>query len=162
MKKLFFLFFITFGALFAKSYNFKETRYSEALDKSIILKGVIDFQKDSLSISYDKEKKVIKYKNGQVKLFENSKEVDIPQKQASFMSQYFEILLILHNHDDSVLEDDFEIMDVENTTVLFPIGFLKNFIEEIDLRKRDNEYKDIKLVLKNGDTITINIYDEIH
>jgi len=161
MQKTVLLLLITFGTLFAKSYNFQETRYISALDKNIVLNGIIDFKKDSIKIEYKKQNKIVEYSNADIKLYQNGKEVELAKEQKSFMVQYFEILNLLHNNSEEILSDDFEIIQMGDEEALIPTGFLKNFIDEIDLKKRDGEFKNIRLILKNSDTVTINIYDEV-
>ena len=106
MQKTVLLLLITFGTLFAKSYNFQETRYISALDKNIVLNGIIDFKKDSIKIEYKKQNKIVEYSNADIKLYQNGKEVELAKEQKSFMVQYFEILNLLHNNSEEILSDD--------------------------------------------------------
>lgn len=147
------------GSLFAQTYNFTELRYSDAINRSIQLEGKISFNIDGLNISYPQSAREIDYKNDTLIYYEDDKEVSLPEMQVSKMKQYFDILCLLHNGDESELEGMFEIKNKSNTKILKPLGAIKNYINLIELRKYDNELKYIKLFLQNNDTISININD---
>ena len=147
------------GSLFAQTYNFTELRYSDAINRSIQLEGKISFDIDGLNISYPQSAREIDYKNDTLIYYEDDKEVSLPEMQVSKMKQYFDILGLLHNGDESELEGMFEIENKSNTKILKPLGAIKNYINLIELRKYDNKLKYIKLFLQNNDTISININD---
>ncbi|MCD4668571.1 MAG: hypothetical protein K8R44_08340, partial [Sulfurimonas sp.] len=59
----FFISLIFSNILFSSSFDFSETRYSYAFDKSKILQGQISFESNSLAIKYENSDKTIVYKN---------------------------------------------------------------------------------------------------
>lgn len=147
------------GSVFAQSYDFTELRYSDAIDRYTQLEGKITFNTDGLNISYPQSARKLDYKDDTLVYYENGKEVSLPDMQASKMMQYFDILSLLHNGDESELEDMFEIENESNRKILKPLGSIKNYINYIELRKEDNRLQFIKLFLQNNDTISININD---
>ncbi|MDA3909687.1 MAG: hypothetical protein PF437_11430 [Sulfurimonas sp.] len=147
------------SSVFAQSYNFTELRYSDAIDRYTQLEGKISFHKDGLNISYPKSARELNYKDDTLVYYENGKKVSLPDMQVSKMIQYFNILSLLHNGDESELADMFEIENQANKKILKPLGAIKNYINYIELRKEDTRLQYIKLFLKNNDTISININD---
>ena len=159
-KLLFFLLF-SLSTLCAKSYDFTELRYSDAIGKFTQLEGKITFKQEGLSIEYPKSKRLLEYDGEDVLFFENEKEVDLPSVQASNMMHYFDILKLLHEGDETELEESFDIKKHDGKTLLSPKGSIKYYIEHIELVKENNALQYVKLFLKNSDYITINIADEI-
>lgn len=159
--KVFILLLIYFNIAFATAYNFTETRYSDALDRLIEFKGQIDFLKDGLIIKYPSDDKVLDYQNGNLTYFEKEKEQEIDKEKIQKITQYFDILMMLHNDDETTMKNVFEISKEKEKTELKPMGVIKNYIKNIELQKEDKKLKQIKLFLKNGDYILIRIDNEI-
>lgn len=147
------------SSVFAQSYNFIELRYSDAINRYTQLEGKISFNKSGLNIAYPQSAREIDYKDDTLVYYENDKEVSLPDMQVSKMMQYFDILSLLHNGDESELKDLFEIENQESGNILKPLGSIKNYINYIELRKDDNKLQYIKLFLQNNDTISITIND---
>lgn len=159
MIKKAFLFLVLVASMFAQSYNFTELRYSDAINRYTQLEGKISFNKDGLNILYPKSARELDYKDDTLVYYENNKEVSLPEIQVSKMIQYFDILSLLHNGDESELEDMFEVKHQVTGKILKPLGAIKNYINYIELGKDDNKLKYIKLFLQNNDSISININD---
>ena len=149
------------GSVFAQSYDFTELRYSDAINRYTLLEGKISFNKNGLNIKYPKSSRELDYKDDTLLYYENEKEISLPDMQVSKMIQYFEILSLLHNGDESELEDMFEVENQADGKILKPLGAIKNYISNIELKNEDKRLQNIKLFLQNNDTISITINDEI-
>ena len=161
MLKAFFLFFLFLNVLYAQSYSFTEVRYSDAIGKSMQLNGEITFKKEGLEIKYPKSQRVLDYDGEEINFFEDGKLIELPSEQISNMMHYFDILKLLHDGNEDELKSRFTIKELDGKTFLSPTGTLKYYIEHIELLKINNTLKYIKLFLKNSDSITINITNEI-
>ncbi len=153
--------FWLFGCLlFAQGYNFTELRYSDAINRYVQLEGKITFYKDGLDIEYPKTAKELNYKDGVLLYLENNKEVALNELQTSKVTQYFDILTLIHNGNESELKEMFSIKHNSDEDILKPLGIIKHYIKYIILRKAKNSLQYIKLFFQNNDTISITIHDQ--
>jgi len=161
MKKVLIL-LLTLTAVFASKYNFTETRYSDALDKNSTLHGKISFNDFGLKISYDNGKNII-YDNGELNISEKDEPVTLSAKQKAGIIGYLDTIMLLHIGDKLLLDESFEIekKSPEISYIVPKDSSMKNFIESIELEKRDKKIKEIEIKLKNKDIITIRIDNEI-
>ena len=159
MFKILIIFMIFANMLIAESFNFSELRYSDAISKSIVLEGQIDFFKEGLKIVYPKNAKSLEYKDDNLIYKEAGKEVEIDDIQSTQIMRYFDVLILLHYGDEKSYNDMFEVKVESNTTYLKPRGMIKNYLQSIETYKKSNKLKYVKLFLKNNDYITITIHD---
>jgi hypothetical protein len=145
----------------ADSFNFSELRYSDALDRSIELKGEIGFLQNGLSINYKKSKKTLHLEDGELLYSEDGQNISLDGSKAQKIIQYFEIIILLHSGDDKLLNTMFDVESNANKTLLRPKESLRHFVTSIEIVKNEQNLKEIKLFLKNSDKITIKIDDEI-
>ena len=161
MKILVFLPLFLFS-LSAKTFHFKEFRYSEAIDKTISFQGDITFFKNSLTIKYNNKNRTLEYLGNKLTYTKDGEKIYIDDVQKNRIIQFFKILLIIYHNDRILLNEQFEIINSNYTEILKPIGVVKNYIEKIELKKKREKFDSIKLFLKNGDSIKIVIEDEIY
>ena len=161
MIKLFILFVIMLSSAMATSYNFSETRYSDAFDESVTLSGEISFLQEGLSIKYDNSDKALHYENGDLSYLQNGESIEISEEEATRIIQYFEIIILLYSGDKESLNREFSVTKEKNRVFLTPLNEMKNYISKIELKKEDKQLKMLKLFLSNSDNITISIEDEI-
>ena len=161
MIKLFTLFVIMLTSVMATSYNFSETRYSDAFDESVTLSGEISFLPDGLNIKYNNSDKALHYENGDLNYLQNGESVEISEEEAARIVQYFEIIILLYSGDEDSLHREFSVSKDKDRVVLIPLNEMKNYINKIELKKEDKQLKVLKLFLSNSDNITISIEDEI-
>ena len=159
--KLFILLVVFISSLFSQSYNFTETRYSDAFGRSMHLQGIIYFEKNSLKINYKNDKREILYKDSILGITQDGKALSIHSNQQQSMRIFFEVLLMIYNDDQDALAERFTLTQEENKTLLNPIGDLSQYIEKVTLVKQQEELKEVALFLKNADHITISIENEI-
>ena len=155
------VFLLLVRCAFADTYHFTEIRYSDATELSTQLEGEIDFHEHGLDIKYPKSARELKYKNNTLVYLEENKEIALEEVQASQIMQYFDVLILLHNGDESELQEIFEIHNSAEKTLLKPKGTLKYYIDTIELFQEQKRLKRVKLFLKNNDEISIDIDDEI-
>ena len=161
MKKIIFILLIFLTTTYASSYNFLETRYSDALAKSMQLKGVITFD-DGLKIEYENTSKALVYEDGELELLEDGESVDLDEGEALKIAQYFEIILMLYKGDEKRIAEEFIVTKLDSKSMLIPKGDLQEYMFKIELKQEDKNLKEIKMFLSNYDKITISILDEIH
>ena len=160
MNKIIFTTLFLVTAVFGSSYNFVETRYSDALAKSMELRGVITFN-DGLTIEYENSDKALVYEDGELELLEDGEAIELDENEALKIAQYFEIIIMLYNGDESKMASEFEILKLDKKNVLTPKNELKKYMFKIELAKDKRELKEIVMHLSNYDKITISILDEI-
>lgn len=151
--KYFFIISLLSSLLFCDSFNFSETRYSYAFDKSVVLQGKIEFEPNSLKIKYKNTNKTIIYKDSTLNI--NGDE------SLHHLSALFEILLLVYFDEVKLLEDKFEVKTMEDETTLIPYEEMSAFLKKIVLIKKETKLKEISIFLKNSDNIKISIEDEI-
>lgn len=149
------------SSVMATSYNFSETRYSDAFDESVTLSGEISFLQEGLSIKYNNSDKALHYENGDLVYSQNGESVEISEEESTRIVQYFEIILLLYSGSEDSLDREFSVTKEKNRLFLTPLNEMKNYISKIELKKEDKQLKMIKLFLSNSDNITISIEDEI-
>jgi len=147
--------------LYADTFEFTETRYSDAIDRSIELQGEIEFLQNGLRINYPHEDKTLNYNEGLLEYSEKGEVQDLDDDIIERISQYFEILILLHKGDDKILSESFEITKDENISTLSPKDSLSDYIISIKLQKENEQLKEVKLFLVNKDRITISIGNEV-
>ena len=159
--KIFFSLVLFISTLFSASYNFTEIRYSDALERSMELKGVINLQSDGLIIKYKNSTKTIKYSDEEVEISEDDELLELDSQEATQLAQYFELVLMLFNADTKTLSTEFEVSQSHNKQTLIPITQLSNYIEKIELQREGSQLKTLQMFLSNGDNIKISIEDEV-
>ena len=125
---------LVFNLLHAVSYHFDETRYSDALDKSITMSGIISFDK-GLNIVYTKSTKSIHYEDEELTCMDDGEIIDLPQNQAIQLSNYFDIVLMLFHNETTRIQKEFTLKKKAQETILFPKNTLKKYIQKISLKK---------------------------
>ena len=133
MLKIFFFLFVFITSLISESLNFSEQRYSDALGTSITLEGQISFKEESLHIKYNDSNREILYEDSILILKQNGEILELDEMESQRVSQYFEILLLLHSGDEEVLKEKFNVKKKENKSELIPKGYVANFLQMIEL-----------------------------
>ena len=153
--------FFFFTVVFAKEYAFIESRYSLALDKTLIQKGTIDFGKDELVIYYDKADAKICYKEGAVELFRGGGRVELDTSQEISLAKLFGILLKLYNNNEAYLEAFFTISKKPGVVIYTAKEKLKGYVTSIEKYSSAGEVKKITIFLTNGDILSLEIEHEV-
>ena len=161
MFRLVLLLLLFVSGVMANMFNFTEIRYSDAIGRSIEMNGQIEFLQDGVNVFYPKVSKSIEYKNDVLKYMDGTKEIDLNEMQKEQIKMYFDILILLHQNNEKKLNNMFEVKKDAKKTRLIPKGNIKNYLIKIELSKQGKRLKSVKIFLKNSDSITINIDDEI-
>jgi len=159
--KFFIFLFVLVSLLYSKTYNFIETRYSDALNKEIKLKGSIDFVDNGLHILYKNSGVELLYKNGEFTYIQDGKEKVMDTNERLYIAGFFRIISLIHKNDFKLLANKFAIQDNGEIMILSPKGEEKDFIQKIKILKKLQVVTNITLYLKNGDFIDIGIGNEI-
>jgi hypothetical protein len=162
MLKIVFMLFMLFDLATAASYRFVETRYSDAIDRSVERSGIIDFETDGLSVEYKKTDESLSYKDDTLLYTKDGKKTTFDEDKTQNLKNYFKLLILIHNGDDSELGDMFDVVKQGEMTTLTPDGEIKHYISKIVLIKNGKKIKSIQLFLANKDRVKIVIEDEIH
>jgi len=147
--------------LVAQSFNFTELRYSDAIGKTIELKGQISFLKNGLEIFYPKTQRALIYEDEELVYEVEGEDVELGMVQSQQIMHYFEVLILLHSGDESALKEMFDVDKNNGFIKLTPKASLKNYIQKIELLKTNEILEYVKLFMQNNDTIMITIDDEI-
>jgi hypothetical protein len=161
MFRYIFLFLFIFLNLKAEIYLFQEIRYSYAIDKSIKLRGNIEFSQNGLKINYPNEDKTLNYSDGILKFINKQKIQKLDNETIERISQYFEMLILLYRGDEKVLLKSFNIYKENNLSILVPKNNLSYYIAKIELQKENKQLKGIKIILVNKDIIKVRIGNEV-
>lgn len=161
MRRTLFVFLFCGSLLFSQSYKFSEERYSDAIERSVILSGEIEFSKNTLSIEYIQNDTEIVYEDGIISLSQNKELRDLDPLQEQQMARYFDILLLLHEGNAALLEQEFLVTKKGDEILLLPKGEAAKLLEKIVLKGFGKDLKEVKLFMKNLDRVTIKIEDEI-
>jgi outer membrane lipoprotein-sorting protein len=146
----------------SSSFNFNEVRYSDAIERSIEFSGKITFLKDGLFIAYKDINKSLKYSADSLVYMQDNQVLKLDEQETQKITEYFNVLMLLHGNNEDLLSTQFFIEKLQDKSILKPKGDLGKFIERIELVKIENMLKEVKIFLKNNDTIKISIHDEIH
>lgn len=160
MFKIFTIMMILSLSIMGKPFNFTELRYSDAIGKTMELKGQITFKKDGLNILYPKIKRSLKYYGDTIIYELNGQVKELGFMQEQQIIQYFKVLILLHSGDESSLHRMFEVSERMGVMVLMPKDSLKDYVNKIELFKENKTLEYVKLFLSNNDSIMITIHDE--
>lgn len=135
---------------FIFAIEFKEERIMQALNHSIIKKGNIVFDQNSVLLHYENESNSFSFKNNQlVQLPENI----VIDNQASLI--YFTLLHAIFNDDRQTLDYYFNVSQKKEVSYLIPKSVIANYIENIEFTKNGSQLKRLTIFLKNSDRIII-------
>lgn len=162
MLKIVLILFVFMDIAMAASYHFVEKRYSDAIDKSIQRSGIIDFKSNGLVVKYKKTDESLSYQDGTLWYMKDGKKSTFDKGKTQNLENYFKLLILIHNGNDSELGDIFDIVKQADKTTLTPSGEIKRYISKIILVKKAKKLESVQLFLTNKDKITIVIEDEIH
>lgn len=145
---------------FGQSFSFLETRYSDALEKSFELEGVITFNGEQIILEYIKpQEKVIVYFEGAISL-QDSNGYQIINFETSPSIHYFFILIkALHVKDKEQLEAFFEWREFDNEILLLPKDVTQNIIRNVKVLYKNDMLESLHVSLKNSDWIRIEIIE---
>lgn len=150
MIRIFFCLILGSLYTFIFAIEFKEERIMQALNHSIIKKGHIEFDKNSVVLQYENDNNHFSFKNNQlVQLPENI----VIENQASLI--YFTLLQAIFNEDMQTLEYYFNVSKKEKVYQLSPKSLIANYIEAIEFIKNGIQLKQLIIFLKNSDRIII-------
>jgi hypothetical protein len=161
MKKYLFVLLFLALHLFGQTFHFTELRYSDALGKSMELKGEISLKANALSIRYNGSSRLIEYDDGDLEISEDGEPLALGEEEVLKLSEYFELVLLLFHADEKTLANNFNITQEANKQTLTPLTQLKEYVQKIELQKEQGSLKVLHIYLSNDDNIKISIEDEV-
>ncbi len=161
MKIILFVLLLT-SIVFSKTYEFTETRYSNALDKERKLYGVIDFLDKGVRIKYNDTDIELLYKDGDFEYLKGGEKLTLQEGQKSYLTNFFNIIYLIHKNNFQKLSNNFSVVRKENMIILYPTDVSKEYVEKLKIAQTNKQVDQITLYLKNGDYIDIGIGNEIY
>lgn len=154
MLRIFLLLSIFILSLSSSTIHFQEEKYIEVIGNSIIKKGTLTFENDSISLKYKNTKETLVYKNNElfIKNDKTSKKIDT-NKQVS-LKIVFLLIEAIHKNDLELLSEYFNIKKENKIFNLNPKDELKNYIKDIQFKK-DTKLDFITINMLNGNSTTI-------
>jgi hypothetical protein len=143
----------------AKTIHFQEEKYIEALDNDFYKKGTLEFQNNSIKLQYNNLDKILIYKDDTLTLLENNQEQQIDQNSTIMLKMVFLLISSIYYDDIENLEEFFEVVSQEKSTLLIPKKDISRYIKSIHFSK-DTKLNYIIISMQNGNTTTIKQIDE--
>ena len=141
----------------AASYKFDEYRLVKAVDVKFKKSGAITFDKDKISITYDKPQyqKVTSGKKG-VTIDKGDGDIEKLEGRAlTYTKVYLDLLRELDNVNNYQENRDFRVEKADNVYTLYPKGEIDFRIEKIVVDTKKDKVKSFKMYMKNQDIIEI-------
>lgn len=137
-----------------------ETRYSDALEKSFKLEGVISFNGEQIILEYIKpQEKIIVYFEGVVSLQDSSGYQIIDFETSPSIHYFFMLIKALHVKDKEQLEAFFEWRELDNEIILSPKELTQNVIKDVRVLYKNDALESLHVNLQNNDWIRIEIVE---
>lgn len=160
--KLFLWVFLLFVAisLKAESLAFNETRYINALDKTLTLSGIISFDNESIKITYkEPQQKTILYRDEILTIDDgkNSKTISITSEPV--MGYFFMVIKAIHDENHTLLDTFFTTEYFDTYTKLTPKELVAKYVQEVLFYKNKENLKFLKMVATSQDRIEIEVLD---
>ena len=136
-------------------FDFKETRYSYALDKHLKREGTITFDPQSITIVYDKpEMTILTFFRDAVTIQHTDKEQILKESDNPLVYYMFIMLKAIFTDDMQTIRHYFDISEKEGMTELAPRDMATKYITAISFRKKSH-LTFLQITLTNGDSLTI-------
>ncbi|WP_345976846.1 hypothetical protein [Sulfurimonas sp. HSL3-7] len=147
--------------LIAGGYDFVEERYVYSIDKTMTMKGHIDFDDKGMQIDYSEpEVRHIVY-DGLYLDVTDSKGVRIEHldlNEQPMMKVYMDFIHKLYRSDYKALRENFTITSSATVVKLAPIPPVDKVVKSVEVhRDRAMQLQKIMTKMSNGDEITLHI-----
>ena len=145
--------------LSAKTIQFSEEKYHEALDKSFRKEGNITFSEKSMVIQYKgKEEKLIYQENLLVIEREGKrKEIDLDTQPS--LKMFFILFDAIYFERKEVLESYFKTKEENAVQKLNPKAMIASYIDSVIYKKSNQQLIFLEINLHSGDRIHIEELD---
>lgn len=153
MKLIFLVIFITF-TLNAKTINFQEEKYIDAIGQTVYNKGQVKFFENRIELSYKNSSKILIEKQNELFVKQNGKILKIQTSDQLALKIVFSLIKAIQKDDYELLKEFFIVNIKDNTYTLTPKENVKNYIEKVEFKKRD-KLDFITIFMNNGDKTII-------
>lgn len=146
--------------LFSKGIHFSETKYYDALEKTLTKQGHITFDgHGKIRIEYENAKGIVTYTGAFLYIQKKgkTKKVDLSQRPA--IKMFFVLFEAIYLHKNDLIERYFETSVVEGMTHLTPKGESKKYLSSVRYKKVKNSVKLLEIHLTNNDWVHIETLD---
>ncbi|MEW6551509.1 MAG: hypothetical protein AB1389_05185 [Campylobacterota bacterium] len=154
-------FMLSWLCLFAQDSvsKFSETRYINAINKTINLRGEIAFSTNSIKIDYIEPKQSIIYENEVLHITNEKGNKSININSEPIMGYFFMIIKAIHDNDYVLIESYFDMKQTDLSTKLIPKDIAKKYIEEITFTKTNTVLQSLRVITTKKDRIEIEVID---
>ena len=160
MFKILSIFLLLLSMLFSKGVHFSETKYYDALEKTLTKQGHITFDgHGKIRIVYEHNQSIVTY-TGTFLYIEKkgkTKKVDLSQKPA--IKMFFVLFEAIYLNQNNVIEAYFEKKVFEGVMLLTPKGKTRQYISKVRYKRVKNRLKFLEIYLTNKDWVRIETGD---
>jgi len=141
--------------LSAKTIQFSEEKYHEALDTSFTKKGKITFLENSLEILYEAEKSKLIYSEDLliIKSKEESKEINLKDKPQ--INMFFTLIRGIYFEDKELLSNFFNLTNDDKVYTLTPKPITSNYIDKVLYKKTKEKLDFLEIYFSSKDRTRI-------
>lgn len=139
--------------------KFIETRYINAINKTINLNGDIAFGTNHIKIDYSELKQSIVYEDEVLHITNEKGKKSININSEPVMGYFFMIIKAIHDDDYVLLDSYFDMKQTDLSTKLIPKDIAKKYIEEITFTKHNSALQFLRVVTTKKDRIEIEVID---
>ena len=155
MFKILLILFLTLLPVFAKTIDFSEEKYIEALGKTFIKKGKISFLKNKIVIVYEHDNSILTYDGEYLITKKNNKikKLDLAKKPS--VKMFFILFEAIYFNKKHVLKAYFSRKETGGITQLAPNETISRYIEGVRFKKSTKKLDFLDIKLSNKDRIHI-------
>ncbi len=155
MQRVVFI-FLFLGSLYADSIRFVEHKYIGSLHTTISRKGVIDFNKDSIAVSYKQQKQSYVFFDEYLLVKDGDKEDSFSYEDKIELSLFYKLIKLVYKDEDDGISDYFRVEKTKKQVVeLIPKEYISNAIDTIEYKKDGNNLEFLNIYFTNEDRIKI-------
>lgn len=160
--KFFLWLFLLFTALSLKAEDlaFTESRYINALDKTLTLSGNINFDNERIKIVYkEPHQKTILYEDETLTIDDGKNSKTISINSEPVMGYFFMVIKAIHDENYTFLDTFFTTEHFDTYTKLTPKEVVAQYLQEVLFYKNKENLKFLKMVTTAQDRIEIEVLD---
>lgn len=162
LMKFFLWLFLLFATLSieAEDLAFNETRYINALDKTLTLSGNISFSDERIKILYkEPQEKTIIYQDEMLTIIDGKNLKTISINSEPVMGYFFMVIKAIHDENYVFLDTFFTTEHFDTYTKLTPKETVAKYLHEILFYKNKKNLKFLKMLTTAQDRIEIEVLD---
>ncbi len=155
MFKVLLILCLTVLPAFAKTIDFSEEKYIEALGKTFTKKGKISFFKNKIVIVYDHDDSILTYDGEYLITKKNNKIKKLDLSKKPSVKMFFILFEAIYFNKNKVLKTYFSSKQAVGITQLVPNETISRYIEGVHFKKSAKKLDFLDIKLSNKDRIHI-------